>query len=105
MRAMGPKMESVDVAVRLAVRTPRQVPAAASLVRGLIPERWVVQWISVAVAALLVGVAALTALAIMSTRAPAADSALGTVAWCERHAAESGAVDVCRDPEYCGEVW
>jgi hypothetical protein len=78
--------------------------AAASAVRRLIPERWIVDLVLVALAALLLAATALGALAILSSRAPAAELGGGCLGTCPRHTAESVAFDLWNDPACCEEV-
>jgi len=97
--------EEVNVAVRLPIQTSRRIvrQAAASAVRRLIPERWIVDLLFIA-AALLAGATALGGLAILSSGTPATNPAFDCLGTCRRHTAEPVAFDVWNDPACCEEV-
>ena len=108
MSAMSPKVENgeLDVAVRSAIQIPRKVvvSAAVSAVRRLIPERWVMDLLLVALAALIIVATALGGLDIVSTSASADDPTPGGLRMCGHHTAGPIAFDVCSDPTCCREV-
>jgi hypothetical protein len=107
MRAMSPKVENRTVGVfRSAIQIPRQVdvPVPVGAVRRLIPERWAVDLLLVALAALIVVATAIVGLGIVSTSVPAPDPLPGHLRMCGYHTARPIAFDVCGDPACCGEV-
>jgi hypothetical protein len=105
---MSPKVENgaVGVAVRSAIDIPRQVavPVAVTAVRRLIPERWVVDLLLMALAALIIVAAALWGLGIVSTSAPAHDPPPGHLRTCGHQTPGPIGFNVCSDPTCCGEV-
>jgi hypothetical protein len=108
MTARSPKVENgeVELAVRSAIHTHGQVviPPTGGAVRGLTPERWVVDLLLVVLTGLIVGATALGGLAIVSTWAPAPDRAPVDLTMCGQQAVESVALEVCGDPACCWEV-
>ena len=105
---MSSKVESeaVNVAVRSPIQTSRGVllHAAASAVRRLTPERWIVDLLLVALVALLVGLTALGGLAVVSRRVPVAERESGCVETCRQHTAAPVAFGLWNDRACCEEV-
>ena len=92
--------------IRSAIRSPREVVlrAASSAVRRLVPERWLINLLVLALVAFLITASALYGLAVVSTWTPSAPQPTAGRFMCGAREVGPGTFDdVCGDRLCCEE--
>jgi len=92
--------------IRSAIRSPREVVlrAASSAVRRLVPERWLINLLVLALVAFLIAASALYGLAVVSTWAPSSPQPTAGRFMCGVREVGPGTFDdVCGDRLCCEE--
>src|SRR6266702_521439 len=105
MSTTSPRVENgrIQIAIRSAIRSPWElvVRAASNAARRLVPERWLVDLVVLALAAFMVGASVLYGLAVVSTWPPSPTT--GRL-MCGVQEVESDALDTCHDRLCCEET-
>lgn len=96
----------IQIAVRSARRSRLEVlaRAASSAVRWLLPERWLIDLLVLALAATVVGATALYGLAVVSTWTPSFHQPTGDRSTCGLQEVGPVGLDACDDRLCCEET-
>jgi len=95
-----------QIAARAAIRSPWKVVAraASNAARRLVPERWLVDLLVLALAAFMVGASVLYGLAVVSTWPPSLHQPTTGRLMCGVQEVGSDALDTCHDRLCCEET-
>ena len=108
METTSSRVESgrIQIAIRSAIRSPWElvVRAASNAARRLVPERWLVDLLVLALAAFMVGASVLYGLAVVSTWPPSFHQPPTGPLMCVVQDVGSGALDICHDRLCCEET-
>jgi hypothetical protein len=108
MSTASPSVENgrIRMTVRSAIRSPWEivVRAASNAARRLVTERWLVDLLVLALAALMVGASVFYGLAVVSTSPPSLHQPTTGRLTCGVQEVGPGALDACHDRLCCEET-